>query len=389
MNTAMMAYPWDLDDEGIDSAMARMAGDIGVNAVTIGAVLPEVRAVRRRNIAGSRVIERPAGAHFQPDARFYSAARLRPAVSAWMRQRNPLSRIAESAAENRLALRLRVSCCDMPTLVERHPMAGTVNVYGEPQRRWLCPSNPDVRAYLVAVVQDLCANYQPVAIELDAIGFENRAARYFEWSERTDTTALESYLLGLCFCPACRERAERLGANPERAASEVQSRLEQEFNLSNSEDDRNPVSVIQQCASIAAYERMRSDAVLSLLAQIREHSSAKLVLDCESSGLAAHDVTSAAKTVDSFLMSESMQNKLIPNGPSQWMEALDDASRLELRIQAAPPRVRDAQQFVRLVKAVADRGFGAVEFSHYGSMPEPALDWIRQALRYMKREHSA
>jgi len=385
----MMAYPWDLDDEGIDSAMARMAGDIGVNTVTIAAILPDVHAVRRRNMPGPRVIDRPAGAHFQPDARFYSAARLRPAVSAWMRQRNPLSRITESAAENRLALRLRVSCCDMPTLVERHPMAGTVNVYGEQQRRWLCPSNPDVRAYLVAVVEDLCANYRPAAIELGALGFENRAVRYFEWSERAATTAMESNLLGLCFCPACRERAERLGENSENAAREVQARLEQEFSLASSQDDRNPAAVLRRSETLAAYERMRSDSVLSLLAQMREHSSAKLVLDCGSSGLSAGDVAAAAKFVDSFLIAESKLDQLIPNDLSNWMSALEDPARVELRIQAAPPRVRDAQQFVRLVKAVADRGFGAVEFSHYGSMPEPALDWIRQALRYMKREHSA
>jgi hypothetical protein len=47
-----------------------------------------------------------------------------------------------------------------------HPGAVTRNAFGDPNYYNLCPSNPDARAYVCALVEDLTHSYKPDLVEL-------------------------------------------------------------------------------------------------------------------------------------------------------------------------------------------------------------------------------
>jgi len=395
VNTAIEVYPWDLEDEGIDTVLARISGDLGADTVTVGAILPETHSIRRRATSGPRVIRMPSGAHFQPDGRFYAGTRIRPVTTPWLRQRNPLERIARRVADHRLNLRIRLACCDVPALVEKYPMAGTIDVFGEPHGNRLCPSNPDVRAYLIAVVEDLCENYKPVAIELDCLGILDRgpAAKSFPWA--ADATPLESLLLELCFCPACRERGESAGLDVNSTASDVLTELETQFRR---EADPSAKTFIQTLRDlpIGAYHQCQSDAWKPLFGQMREHLHGRLILrdsdlrrpfnlrnnDSSASGFL---ITSPGAFADAI--------SILDNGPIPPPEELNRSTlrpkelrRVEVRFRTMDGHTRyDGQSLVRLVKEASDRGHPLVEFTDYGSTSEPALEWIRQAIRFAKR----
>lgn len=385
MNIAIEVYPWDLEDEGIDTVLARIAGDLGADTVTVGAILPETHSIRRRATTGPRVIRMPSGAHFQPDGRFYAGTRIRPVTAPWLRQRNPLERIARRVADHRLNLRIRLSCCDVPALVEKYPMAGTIDVYGEPHGERLCPSNPEVRAYLCAAVEDLCANYKPVAIEVGSIRIEGRNPSDPTFSSAADVTPLEALLLNTCFCPACKERGEQKGLDVGGAAADVRDELERQFSAVQTSDMASSYDVLKGRQRIVDYRLSQSEAGMSLLEQLHERSKCPLVLRGDDADPATVLAVAKGAYADALSIPDVGSNQTLESLKSHLLKS-NDPKRIEIRFRpmAGLPRY-DGQSLVRSVKDAFDRGHSAVGFSDYGAMSEPALDSIRQAIRFAKR----
>mgnify|MGYP001317625225 CR=1 FL=1 len=79
------AYPWDLDDEGLEVALGRMAGQIGLDAVSVLVVRPHVREIRPRHVYSTRVSEMEAGTYFAPARTCYVNTRIQPMAAAWKR----------------------------------------------------------------------------------------------------------------------------------------------------------------------------------------------------------------------------------------------------------------------------------------------------------------
>ena len=86
--TVFECFPWDLDLEGYDESLARLAGEIGVDAILVPAVHEGIRELRPRAAEGTRAFVCRAAAHFQPNAKLYSGLRIRPIAAAWMKTRN-------------------------------------------------------------------------------------------------------------------------------------------------------------------------------------------------------------------------------------------------------------------------------------------------------------
>ncbi len=125
-------YPWDLDHEGIEAAIGRMAGDIGADGLSVAATLHSLRERRTRVAPGPRTIEMEAAAHFQPEAQRYANTRLRPIVAAWLKTRNPLERILREAEQIGIHRRLSVVACHGASLAARYPMTSCLDVFGDP-----------------------------------------------------------------------------------------------------------------------------------------------------------------------------------------------------------------------------------------------------------------
>src|SRR5262249_33730749 len=94
-------YPWDLEDEGLEISLGRLAGEIGVDGITVAATETDIRMIRGRPLGGRRTFISPAGAHFQPDPAIHRGNRIRPIPASWMKSKNPLERIAKVAEKER------------------------------------------------------------------------------------------------------------------------------------------------------------------------------------------------------------------------------------------------------------------------------------------------
>jgi len=380
-------YPWDLEDEGIEIALGRMAGEIGVDAISIAAVLPGLTAFRARAIKGRRTIHREAGAHFQPSSECYSNTRLRPAAAAWMKSRNPLEKIASACAANGLKPRAWAVCCENEVLAARHPMATCVDVFGDSIAGRLCPSNADVREYVAALAVDLTKNTPLDVLELQSADFGG-SARPNLYQSGVDIGQVGRLLANGCFCPACRQRAEDADIDAEAVRLTILSILEPLLRL---EPARHATygDVLSENANLAAWHRMRCESVCSLIKSVRRRTSARLLLhiavDAWASGA---DVGMLREHCDGFIASPwHADTEALPLVRAETLaHACEAIEQVEVGLPCYPPRCVDGPGLVTAVHEASQAGYGGIGFSNYGLAPEPCLDWVRQAIRYARRE---
>jgi hypothetical protein len=373
-----------LEEEGIETAIDRMAGEIGVDAVSVATTLPSVSEFRARAFATQRTVEHEAAAHFQPVAKHYAGTRIRPIAAPWMKSRNPLEKIAQHAGKQGLKVRAWTTCCHGSAMVARHKMAACVNVFGDLSQSWMCPSNPDVREYVAALVEDLATNYPLETIELDGADFGGPIHSHRHARSGVGTGPVEQVLLSWCFCPSCQQRARDGGLDVEAVAAAAASHLGQMM-LAKIPIHSDFDSLLASDGHLAAYHKLRMDVVTSLVQLVRGRTKARLVLH--------HEAPSPFSAADPTALSEVCDGLVIPaarHGRAQTSDArlphVWRAERTELAQPCHPPHVEDGPALVSTVHQAAETGCAAIGFSNYGVAPEPCLDWVRQAVRYARRE---
>jgi hypothetical protein len=170
-NTHVSCHLWDFAAEGIDAVLDRLRGEAGAVGVSVTVCSPRVALFRPHAGVSPRTFRSEGGLQFQPDKSAYGDTRMKPVVAEWLRKVNPLAAVAETCARLGLVLRGRVVCGHSEALVSRFDTAAVKDVFGDIHPAWLCPSNPDVREYLRAVVADLSKSYPFDTLEVAAASF--------------------------------------------------------------------------------------------------------------------------------------------------------------------------------------------------------------------------
>ncbi len=388
--TFFCCYPWDLDQEGIEAAVGRMAGEIGVSAISVTATLHSLRERRARAAPGPRTLDLEAAAHFQPDAPRYANTRLRPIVAAWLKARNPLEKIFREAEQVGLHRRVSIAACHSAALAARYPLTACVDVFGDPITSCVCPANAEVREFVAALVDDLSANYPVETIELADFWFGGRHL-HPHLRSGISLAEVESGLFDWCFCASCRQRATDRGLDPEQAASRVRDHLEAAFRL---EPPRcgSLDKLLAEEPTLAEFHRLRLETVTSLLKQVRTRTKARLLVDL--SGLSAGEaawcavsLTGLAACCDGLLLAPPTADHHEERAFfEEAVKAVHGPPHVDLSIECYPPRTRTAPALVSEVRRLAEAGYAGFGFFNYGLAPEPCLDWVRQAVRYARRE---
>ncbi|HVP12705.1 MAG TPA: hypothetical protein VMV94_16125 [Phycisphaerae bacterium] len=378
------SYPWDLEEEGIEVAIDRLGGDIGVDAVSVATTLPSISEFRARAFAQRRTVEHDAAAHFRPDATRYVNTRIRPIPSPWMKSRNPLEKIARYADKQGMKVRAWTNPCHGSAMAAKYKTVACIDVFGDINPTWMCPSNPDVREYVASLVEDLATNYPLDTIELDDMDFGSRAHSHKHLHAGVRPGMLETILLSWCFCPSCHQRARDSGVDVEAAAAAVAGHIGQ-WMLLKAPVHRDLDSLLASDDNLAAYNKMQTEAVTSLVRLARERTKTRLMVH--------HGTPWASGGVPPRAM-EEVADGLIVRAPLPGRTHEPDfrypyaylAERTELALLCHPPYVKDGPALVSTVYQAAHTGCAAIGFWNYGIAPEPCLEWVRQAVRYARRE---
>ena len=102
-----------------------------------------------------------------------------------------------------------------------HPGAVTRNAFGDPNYYSLCPSNPDARAYVCALVEDLTTRTSQISSNSRARPSWDSLMSYHHDKDGVGLTAEDDFALSLCFCDSCLARAAKAGVDGEAARRTV------------------------------------------------------------------------------------------------------------------------------------------------------------------------
>jgi hypothetical protein len=154
------------------------------------------------------------------------------------------------------------------------PDCTMVDAMGERHRACLCPANPDVRAYDLAVVEELMDTYGGDGIRYESLGYGWWNFGFVVDKVEVQPSPRDQHLLSLCFCGSCCARAHAEGFDAQAFRKEVKAHLYNSLPKPPSEWDMNKVDE-EWCSNafggrLWKYMEVRFNTVTSLFWDVQE-----------------------------------------------------------------------------------------------------------------------
>ncbi|MDX6538405.1 MAG: hypothetical protein QOI71_15 [Gaiellales bacterium] len=404
MRTSAFCFASDLADEGLDAALDAIQHRAGLGGVTMAAayhasrdLFPHARTRRLRYQPGGEIF-------FRPDPSRWRGLALQPRPGALARSGDPLAALIGAAGARGLGVQAWTVFLHVDWTEDGDPRFAEQTCFGDPCLTELCPANPDVRAYAVALAGDIAAHGAGaiLAESLHHHPLEHGAhhERYF--------VALGSaarLLLGLCFCAHCLEGARRHGADPEELRRRACEQLERAF-AGELEDTAAELSRDDAAGllggQLGALLEARCESVTALVGEVAAatagHGARLDLLDASGAvkGYATGLPEGAAAPSNAWRLGVDVAAcaeagaaiGAIAYAADPTRVALDLAAYRQLAgdaplvaaLRPVPPDCSSAANLAAKLAIARDTGVDRVDIYHYGFAPLSALDRVREAL---------
>jgi hypothetical protein len=388
-------YPWDVLDGGAETVTGELA-DCGFSAVSVATTYHAGRLLLPHN-PKRRVYPLEDGtAYFEPCPTYYARTTLKPMTASLARQEDPLRRTIMAAHARNLKVYGWTVFFHNSRLGERNPEMTIENVYGERYLYALCPSNPQARAYAVALATDLTDHYELTALELEAIGFMGHTHLSHHDKAGICLDLLHDFLLSVCFCSYCKNRMQALGSDPELIRGKFQEELERRFKGEGNPVVDDPEEIEARLlemlgrASLNLLLDARDQTVSSLVNEIRQSVGKKvqLIMRAASSrfvtgGDAGIEWQNLATTIDRFLFIQFYRDTdLVKKDLHRVMRYRGRCGvPLHVGIRAYYPDFASEMELGARLRLLDECKVEGVQFYNYGLLPQANLEWIRRAIR--------
>jgi hypothetical protein len=201
--SAVYAFVDDFLDADVDQVADRLAGH-GFGGAALATVYHAARDVVPHNPKRA-VTHREEGVHyFDPDDSIYRGP-LRP-----LRRgggTDGFERVTSALAARALWWQGWTVYLHNCRLAIANPQCAVTNAFGDAYITDLCPSNADVATYAVDLTADV-ARLRPTLIVAESLHHAGFSHGYHHERSFVDVPAVTAFLLSLCFCDACIERAD-------------------------------------------------------------------------------------------------------------------------------------------------------------------------------------
>ena len=388
-HTPLWAYPWDLADECPEAVIRRLREEVGLDGISLASAYHTFEMLRPHS--RSRVfLQIPrAAVYFQPQAALYGDTPIRPWVSPLMGRENWYADAARAAAKAGLDLIAWTVFLHNSHQAGEHPECAEVACTGDISASRLCPSNPGVRAFAAALGRDLAQNCGIAILECESLSFGGVGHTHYHVKYGVDPGQGGRFLLSLCFCAACRDAARHTGIDPDALARAAASQVRESL-ASGRPIRETPGALADAVPGLAAYIRLREQAVASLLREVRDAAGVPVsFLAMGDRHAAGVDLARIASTADYMeVLSYTADPARTRRAVSGMLSDLRSPARLLVGLQAYPPASPDAQTLLANVEGALDLGVRRFSFYNYGIMPMPNLSWVRRAVEIVRRPNA-
>ncbi len=386
MARSMWTYPWDVQDLGLPTVERDLRERAGLDMISLATSYHAGRFLQARSPLRKAWFPEDGTLYFRPDPKRWEDSRIKPKMADVVEGGDVLAELVKRRDAGGLGVSCWTVCLHNTRLGMLHPETVTRNAFGDPNYYNLCPSNPDARAYVRAVVADVSHGYRPDRIELESPCFMGFATsiimRRTASASRPRTTSCWRSASATTAWPPPAPTASTPTVS-ERSCAAGSARLA---------SARHPPAVSP--ASRPAAPRpsppgrnstpmccVGTAPVTSLVAELREatHPDTSVVmLDIRDGWLGGCDLAAIAAACDgAVLCAYDMTPDEVADLGRAGRAAVGPDKFLGLGFRLFYPEMTGRGDLQARVGAALSAGADGLNFYNYGLVPAARLDWIR------------
>ena len=405
IETSVFAFASDLADEGMASVLDNAAGRAGLGGITMAAAYHQGRDIFPHNPARKVRFLDGDSVFFRPDPARYRGLKLQPRLSSLAQESDVLAELCREASARSLRVRAWTVFLHNYTLGAAHPECACRNAFGDALLTDLCPSNPDVRAFVRALSADIAGKGVATVVS-ESLHFHSLEHGFHHERYFIELGLFGRFLLGLCFCDHCLDAARRRGVQAEKLRLETCRELERRFAADPGPEppelDRELVGAFAG-GEMAGYLETRAATVVSLVAEAAEVAAAEKAsfafIDLSGAvkgyatgrpqgrpaaeiswqfGIDIAGVAAACGQLEAIGYAADPER--LRTDLAAYRSALGPERPLSLVMRPMAPDCDTAENLAAKLAIARQMGVVDVGFYHYGFMRLQSLDLIRSAL---------
>ena len=381
--TVMWTYTWDVADEGVQPALDAIRHTARCDTVSLAVAYHISTYFLPHNPRRQLYFGEDGRVFFQPELERYGGTRLKPRVSEVVDGPDFLPRIVDALRSAGLRFTAWTVYNYNHYLARANPECAKQDALGTRYLTQLCPANPEVRVYQLALTADVVANYRPDSVFVESPGYH---AYNYGWSNakvQTPVAPRSAFLLSLCFCEHCVAAGEAASVSAGRLREQVAAEL------------RRTLPEIPPPDAPRADEAWQADAFGGALSQfLRARAAAAydayaaIAAECRRGGAAVFGFVPLAGSEEGpldlvhALLDEGLCGTPTLAEGTESVRASRAALRPEARLIAhgQPGSCKTEDEWQRRV--LAARGAGADGFGcyNYGLVRPEHLRWVGRAV---------
>ncbi len=386
MNHGIYAHPWDLTELEKFGGTQKLA-DMGFNDLALALAYHAGRWLTPWHSSGAVRFLEDGCVHFRPSKEYEELQPL-PSSEVPGSGVGPLGKAIAGLADG-MRLDAWTVLFHNSRLGRAFPESCVRNACGDIYSYALCPARHEVRSYGLQLLDDLSIREGLACIELEAAGFlgYRHSSHHDKSSFAADPVA--DFLLSYCFCSACAEGLQTLGADAEKLRELVAGGIR---TLRGEADAMAPITCgpegteEQLSALIGASELQdllahRLQVYRGFLAELRIRISGQTRVALQlkpdpifSGGQMGVPIAAVADLVDEIVMTHYGE------GPASIQAAWDELPDTETPISAAiwpkAPQFRSDADLRAVLQAVEARGGKGLRIYHLGLLPWKTLERV-------------
>jgi len=387
-DVSVWAYPWDLHDIGMDTALSQI-GAQGANMVSLATSYHAGRFLQPGNPRRRVYFPQDGTVYYRVDQTRWTNREIRPLQADIVETEGDyLDAMIRQRDKGGAGVSCWTVCLHNTRLGLAHPEHVMRTAHGDPCAYALCPSSPAARDYVVGLCAEISERYRPDRIELESPDFMGFDHGFHHEKDGLGLLPEDKFLLGLCFCDHCKTRAKAAGVPADEAQIAVRTLLDDSFGreLPEPQFPDFPESGIQAFAGrpeVMAYHDWRTEPVASLIENIRAETHADtqvLLIDAVGTWWGGVDLDQIAPHIDGVLACVYFDPaEQIPAILGRMRQVLGPDKKLIAGFQLFHPEVADKTDLCARVRAASGLADG-YNFYNLGLVPPARLEWMRAAL---------
>lgn len=383
MGFGLYCYPWDLIDEGAAAVYQRIR-DWGINRLQIATTYHRFQAVLPHNPIRHTLVSGDTRTYYRrrdatdPELLFESDPR-------WS---DDLAAAVELARDFDIKVSGWTIALHYAPWFRQFPQYSVRNLYGESFPTAVCPSHPDVRAFVKWLALDVAERLRVDEVELETPSWGRFFNPVQELHDRIGVSLgpLDELALSWCFCPRCTAAGHDAGIDVDSLVAGLRADLAATF--ASGSGRQGPLRQLfgeraARLPELAQYAELRSRTVGSMLADVQAacpvpvsavvYAPLATGLDPATVQQSIAQPSAQGYTADTDDLA-SMVGDLVPAGQlgKGWRVALS------LFEECAP----SSHTLHRHLDRLGELGATDVSFYNYGLAPTAVLEQMGAAIRH-------